>query len=146
MKDKKHKPSILLSIFRRKGGEGKLTRIINNENRPDFLHQLTFLQIDEQPLLCFKQDESNWLLITDDRIMEEKNGARLFIPYRELVEVSIALHEEHKNGVKDIRDFTCFVLRDIHGRNHIIKLEKGEPYKGIFQLLHYVVYQLFWEC
>ncbi|MET3879103.1 hypothetical protein [Chitinophaga sp. OAE865] len=139
MKYKKYEPSILLSIFRRKGGEGSMTKIISDENKTDFIHQLTFLQTDEQPLLCFKQDESNWLLITGDRIIEEKNGVTLFIHYSELVKVNIALHEEYKDGIKSVKDFTRLVLIDIHDRNHIVKLEKGEHYKGIFQLLHHVV-------
>ncbi len=115
-----------------------MTKIINNENSPDFHHQFTFLKTGEQPLLCFKQDESNWLLVTGDRIIEEKNGATLFIPYRELIEVGIALYEEYKDGVIDKTAFTRLVLKDTNGKSYIIKSEKGEAYKGIYQMLHHV--------
>ncbi len=116
-----------------------MTKIISDDNKSDFLHQQTFLQKDEQPLLCFKQNESTWLLITTGRIIEERNGATLLIPYSDLVKVDIALYEEYKDGIMNTMDFTRLILIDIHGRNHIIKLEKGEPYKGIFQILHYVI-------
>jgi len=115
-----------------------MTKIIRNDNKFDFLPQLALLHNDEQPLLCFKQDELNWLLLTSDRVIEEREGTTLFISYSVLLEVSMALHEEHKDGVMNMADFTRLILKDTHGKSHIIKLEKGEPYIGIFQMLHYI--------
>ncbi|SKD09936.1 hypothetical protein SAMN05660461_5834 [Chitinophaga ginsengisegetis] len=138
MGNKKFKPSTLLAIFRRKGGEGAMTKIISDDNKSDFLHQVSFLREGEQPLVCFKQDELNWLLITSDRIIEMGQGVSLFIPYSELVEVRIALHEEFKDSVMSKTDFTRLLLKDNSGRNYVIESEKGEPYKGIYQMLHFI--------
>lgn len=131
--------SILLSIFKRKGGEGAMTKIINEDNKLNFINQIALLKAEEQPLLCFKQDELNWLLITNNRIIEEKEGIRLFIPYSELVEVKLAMQEEFKDRVTYKENFTRLLLKDNTGRKYIVKCEKGEPYQGIYQLLYYIV-------
>lgn len=64
------KASILLSIFKRKGGEGVLTKIITDENKADYLQQL--------------------------------------------------------------------MLLDQNGNRYLVSVEKGEPYNGIYQMLHYI--------
>lgn len=139
MEDIKNKSSILLSIFKRKGGEGVMTKIITDDNKLKFLNQIALLKAEEQPLLCFKQDELNWLLITNNRIIEEKGGVRLTIPYSELIEVSLAIQEEFKERIINKEDFTRLVLKDSSGRKYIVKSEKGEPYQGIYQILHHIV-------
>lgn len=139
MEDIKDKSSILLSIFKRKGGEGVMTKIITDDNKLKFLNQITLLKAEEQPLLCFKQDELNWLLITNIRIIEEKEGVRLTIPYSELIEVSLAMQEEFKDRIMNKEDFTRLVLKDSSGRKYIVKSEKGEPYQGIYQILHHII-------
>lgn len=138
MEETKNKSSLLLSIFKRKGGEGALTKIISDDNKLNFLNQIAFLKTEEQPLLCFKQDELNWLLITNNRIVEEKGGVRLVIPYSELVEVSLAMQEEFKDRVMNKEDFTRLILKDSTGRKYIVKSEKGKPYEGIYQILHHI--------
>lgn len=138
MKDVKDKSSVILSIFRRKGGEGVHTKIIDNENKSFFLNQIALLTGNENALLCFKQDDSNWLLVTSARIVQERDGVRLSIPYSELLEVNLALQEEFENGVRSKCDFTQLALKCSNGNKYIIRLEKGEPYQGIYQFLHYL--------
>jgi len=138
MKEMKDKSSVILSIFRRKGGEGIQTKIIHNENKSYFSNQIAILKENENALLCFKQDDSNWLLITNTRIVQERDRVRLSIPYSELLEVNPALQNEFQNGVMSKSDFTKLNLKCSDGNKYIIELEKGEPYQGIYQLLHYV--------
>ncbi|RFS19983.1 hypothetical protein DVR12_19855 [Chitinophaga silvatica] len=139
MGETKNKSSVLLSIFKRKGGEGPMTKIISDDNKQSFLNQISLLIVEEQPLICFKRDESNWLLITNTRIIEEKEGIRLAIPYCELVEVNLAMQEEFRDKVMNKKDFTRLVLKDTSGRSYIVRMEKGEPYQGIYQMLHHIV-------
>lgn len=138
MEEIKNKSSVLLSIFKRKGGEGVLTKIINNNNKSDFLNQVVSLRGNEEPLLCFKQDELNWLLLTSNRVLEEKEGVRLSIAFSELVEVNLAMQEEFKDQIMKKEDFTRLVLKDSNGREYIIKSERGKPYQGIYQVLHHI--------
>lgn len=131
--------SILLSIFKRKGGEGVMTKIISDDNEQNYSNQISLLKTDEQPIICFKQDESNWLLITNSRIIEEKEGERLIIPYSELIEVGFAIQEEFKDRITNKRDFTLLALKDSSDKRYILRMEKGEPFQGIYQILHHII-------
>ncbi len=101
MNDTKNKSSIWLSIFKRKGGEGLFTRIITDQNRSCFLDQLSLIEENEKPLLCYWQDDSNWLLISNKRILQEKAGSRLYLHLHlsDLKRVDFALREELQNNV-----------------------------------------------
>lgn len=61
----KYKSSILLSIFKRKGGEGVLTKIVNINNKFNYLA----LDEGEQALILYDQNGENWLLLTDNCII-----------------------------------------------------------------------------
>ncbi|NLR77346.1 hypothetical protein [Chitinophaga eiseniae] len=132
------KASILLSIFKRKGGEGLLTKIITDENKADYLQQLTLLEMNEKPLLCFKENELNWLLLTNERVLTAQAGVKIIIPFSELIRIDLALHEEARNGVANLKYFTRLALLDQNGNRYLVSVEKGDPYKGIYQMLHYV--------
>jgi hypothetical protein len=135
----KNKSSVLLSIFKRKGGEGVATKIISDDNKQNFLKQITSLEEKDKPLICFKQDDSNWLLLTNIEIIEMKDELRLVIPYSELIEVSLAIQEEFKDKVKNKEHFTRLVLKDNSNKKYVIKIEKGDPFQGIYQMLHHIV-------
>lgn len=129
----------LLSIFKRKGGEGVMTKIISDDNKPDFLNQMSSLEAEEQPLLCFKLGELNWLLLTSNRIIEEREGVRFEMLYSELIAVSPAIQEEFKDRVVNKEGFTRLVLKDSSDKRYIIRTEKGKPFQGIYQILHHIV-------
>jgi hypothetical protein len=131
--------SVLLSIFRRKGGEGLFTKVINDNNKSAYYNQLILLEDSEVPLLCYKQNELNWLILTTERILKENEGASLSISFKELIDVKFASSIEYKDGNTRIDDFTRLILTTENGTDSIIEIEKGKPYQGIFQVLHYLV-------
>ena len=139
MESTKDKSSILISIFKRKGGEGVATKIINDDNKQNFSDQISSLETKDSPLLCFKQDESNWLLLTNNQIIEERDGVRLVMPYSELIEVTPAKEEELKDKILDKHNFTRLALTDRSDRRYVIRTEKGLPFQGIYQMLHHIV-------
>jgi hypothetical protein len=138
MENTKYKSSVLLAIFRRKGEEGLLTKIITAENKPDYFKQMILLKEDENALLCFKEDDLNWLLLTDNRILKEETGSKLSIPFSGLTEVNPALKEEYEAGVMNKSCFTRLELIDLSGKKDVIKVEKGKPYQGVFQILDHI--------
>lgn len=97
------------------------------------------LEQDEKSLLCFKEDEINRLLLTNKRLVEKQAGIKISIPFSELVEASLAIQEELKNGILNKQDFTQLTLRDRKKNKYIIKVEKGKPYQGVYQVLHHLV-------
>ena len=135
-----YQSSILLSIFTWKGDEGLQTKITNNYNKSDYHEQAALLSVNEEPLICYKQDELNWLLITSDRILSRMDSVDFSLPYSSLVEVTPAMRYEFKNRAQGLRDFTQLSVKDIKGEGHVILCEKGEPYQRIYQLLSHVTY------
>lgn len=131
-------PSILFSIFKRQGGEGNLTKIINEENRADYFDQLLYLEQDESAIICYRKDEMNWLLLTTRRIINKFGKSDIIIPYLELAHVGIAIQEEFKDNIKNKDEFSRIEVKDINGKKTILQLERGKPFQGIYQILHHL--------
>jgi len=139
MNDTKDKSSIWISIFKRKGGEGLFTKIITDQNRSRFPDQLSHLGEGEKPLLCYRQDDSNWLLISNKRILQERSGSKLSLSFADLRRVGFAFREELHNNILSKSEYTRIAVTDNSGKTYILQIEKGEPFKGVFQMLHYIV-------
>lgn len=133
------KSSIILSIFKRKGGEGVLTKLIEENNRLVYCSQEVQLSSEEEALIVFNQDEASWLLLTNNRIIEKKEGIVISIYYSDLIEVTPAIQKEFKNRIIDKQDFTLLSLKDKNNKNYVLRVEKGKPYQGIYQVLHHII-------
>ncbi|QIK54261.1 hypothetical protein G7051_07880 [Dysgonomonas sp. HDW5B] len=131
----KYKSSILLSIFRRKGGEGALTKIINSNNKFNY----SVLEEEEQALILYEHDRENWLLLTNNRILEKKEKRLLSIYYCNLLTVRPAIEYEFRLGVMNKEEFTYLYVENYKYDGYILKVEQGQPYQGIYQVLHYIM-------
>lgn len=134
----KNNSSILLSIFKRKGGEGCLTKIVNDNNKKDYKAQLTQLINNEEALVLYKQDELNWLLLTNVRVIQENEGALFSLDYSKLLQVNIALQEEFDERILNKQEFTLLWIKDNNNEKYLIKIERGAPFQGVYQILHYI--------
>lgn len=135
------KSYVLLAIFRRKGGEGLFTKIMNEGNKFQYVNQLSNLSEDEEALICYKKNEHNWLLLTTNRIIAEYDDVKLSLLLSDLREVSPDLKGEAINWIINREGFTRLLLKDFNGKDTIITLETGKPFQGMFQLLHYIASQ-----
>ncbi|WP_089785906.1 hypothetical protein [Chitinophaga sp. YR573] len=54
------KSHVILKVFNNMGSEGKLTKIITEENEANYAAQLKGLPQDEIGLIIYKKDECNW--------------------------------------------------------------------------------------
>jgi hypothetical protein len=138
MQSNKNSGSILLSIFLRKGGEGTLTKIITDENKIEYLNQLRLLEENENALLCFKENERNWLVFTNKRIFGEQGDVKLSIPFSNLESVNLAMADEFNDKVYNKTDFTRLLLKEKNGNQYLVKIEKGRPFQGVYQMLYYL--------
>ncbi len=138
MKNQKINASILISIFKRKGGEGEFTKLISSVNKFDYEPLMSSLFVNELPLIAFKKNNHDLTLISDQRVIVLKNDLVLSIDYKKMTDVSLALVEEFRQGVISKLEFTRIVIVTDNKKEHIIQLEKGPPLQGIYQLLNYV--------
>lgn len=127
--------SVLLSVFKRKGGEGVFTRIITPENLNNFIEPLSLIGKDERPLICYKKDKMEWLLLTDTRILQQNENLQIILPYSEIEHVRIALKEHADEHRKNHELFSLIEVKNVKGEKFIIRTEPGEPFRGIYQVL-----------
>ncbi len=135
---KKLKSSILLSIFRRKGGEGLYTEVITDKNKFKYALILSSLKDDEEGLIIYFKNELNWFLLSNQRIVITQQVITTVISNDDIVEVSLDLAGQAEDRIINKAEFTRLIVSDIRNRKHKIQLEKGDPYWGIFQVLSFI--------
>lgn len=134
----KDNSSILISIFKRKGGEGECTKILNDSNSENYKQLLIELETNEKELILHYKNKLNWLLLTNKHIWFCKSGLKSKIMNEDIMNVSPALKEEFKDKIMSKNKFTRLNLTDKYLKNHILILEKGQPYEGVYQVLHFL--------
>lgn len=129
--------SVILAVFKRKGGEGEFTKIITEENRNNFDEQLSLIEKGERPLICYKQGEFDWLLLTDKKIMYKEGDVRVIIPHSAIVHVGMAIEEERKANTKNSALFTMLELYTVSGEKFILKTEVGKSYLAMLYAIRF---------
>ncbi len=96
------------------------------------------MQDDEIELILCYLNSSNWVFLTNKRLYYKKNSIIKVIDNNNIKKVCLALDIEFKDGVRDKKEFTRLLLQDEEGQNHLLVLEKGEPFEGFYQVLHFL--------
>ena len=131
------KSSILISIFKRKGDEGQYTKIVQGNTKLNNIIPLS-LGIDEIGLLLYYKSEDEWFLLSNKKIRSNYRGKTLELDVEDLQAVNIAMQEEFSNGIRDKKHFNKLRITDKRNNSSILHLEKGLPYEGIYQVLHFL--------
>ena len=132
------KSSILVSIFKRKGGEGIYTRILDETNRSNYKNALKHLDKDEKALIiCFKGDE-DWQLLSNKRLINNQANRSFSLLNSNIKAVKFSLVEEAKLNVSDKNDFSHIEIIDKQNKKHLLIVETGKPFQGFFQTLHFL--------
>lgn len=132
----KFKSSILLAIFKRKGGEGIFTKVINNITKYPCDSEL---EEGEEGIVYFYKDDDNWFLLTNQRIINNRNNTYYSIFLSDLSSVTLDLQRGYRDGVKEKQNFTLLSLEDNQKKKYLFEVEQGTPYFGIYQILSYIV-------
>jgi hypothetical protein len=134
----KYKLSLLISKFNRYGGEGIFTKIIADSNITQYVDLVQHLEEDELPLIVSRFSNSDWILLTDKRLLIMIKDKMNVILHENLTKADSALRAEYDNGVKSKLDFTKILLKDVNNTEITITAEKGLPYQGLLQVLHFI--------
>ncbi|MCT4581763.1 MAG: hypothetical protein N4A35_10125 [Flavobacteriales bacterium] len=128
--------SVLSSIFKRKGAEGDYTKIINSNTETQNLK--IDLNSNEKAEVLFLKEKS-FLLITDKRVLYNDHIHNMVeFSHESILKVKIALEEEYKIGNMNTDNFTKIKIIDNKEYDYIVEIEKGKPYNGIYQVLHFI--------
>ncbi len=134
-----NKSSIYISIFKRKGGEGLKTKIINDSNKKQYENLFLGLEKNETPLIVFFENMQNWFLLTDLRILFCNEGVSSNLINTDIIEVQPALQEEFRDKIIDKEKFTRLKLKTKNNEFFTCKIEQGSSYNGLYQTLHFIM-------
>ncbi len=141
MTDKMYDSAIILSIFKRKGGEGFYTNIVKNGDYSILTHPELFdcLEKDEELLIVFCENKSNWLFLTNRRVVSFQRGDFISLCYSDIANVEINLLKEFENS--NLRKDAFANLKVYDNKDNIYNLifEVGKPFQGFYQVLHFIV-------
>ena len=135
---KEIRASILTSLFKRKGGEGIYTKIIKSTNIEYEIISDNLLE-GEKGIIIYYKSEREWFWLSCKRIRYKLNANAFEIFIKDIKKVSPAIDVEFKNRVLNKNDFSVLKIVDSYGNIHYLKLESGLPYRGIYQVLSYLV-------
>lgn len=133
--EKKISLSVLRAIFIRKGSIGEKTILIAEASQDLLDNQYNILNVDETAIICYTYSETDWVLLTDSRLIMASNGNLDAIDYVNIKIVSLT----HFGILSKRKDITSQVfIEDNQGKKFSINIETGRPLFGIYQVLSYI--------
>ena len=132
---------VMSSIFVRKGPETERTKLFDNltEDIQAKLLESISLRSDELAVIAYLQEDSDWLLITTERILCRQSSRICSIDLDRLKDVTVALVEDAAKGARGKDDLTFLKIVLKAGEEQIIETESGKPYFGIWNMLNFFV-------
>lgn len=133
---------LLISIFKRKGGEGKNTFLFDNissNNQELISSTLKDIEENEYGVLVYLVDENNHFIITTKRIIEKNNGIIISLNHSELKLADISLLKQYKIGAKSKKGFEIITLK-FTNNEHDLMVEPDNPYWGLLNVLRYLAF------
>ena len=133
---------ILVSIFKRKGGEGEQTFLFDNlstDNKDLISNTLSEVGDNEYVVLVYLENVDNHFIITTDRIIEKKDGENLYFSYADLNLASTNMAAEYKLGTRSKKDFKVITLK-FNNTEYNLMVESDNPYWGLLNVLRYLAF------
>jgi hypothetical protein len=133
----KNMSSIIVSVFKRNGGEGEFTKVVKQNS--DYPMLDNYLHAGEKALIIYYIDEFNFTLLTDNRVIAVNENRAVEILYVNLDRVTYPIFAKQRpdTEISPFR-FTKVLLFDLQKNEHLIAVEKGKPWQGFFQALHFI--------
>lgn len=128
------------SIFRRRGGEGRLTSLY--ENLPEFEQRtlerkITFAD-GERPAIAYFESENCWCLLTNYRLVWNDMISQNEVGIMELRRVTHDMHISVQRGQLDRSLWRDLNVETTDGRTLTLQMEPGKPFIGMWSVLHWL--------
>jgi hypothetical protein len=133
----KARKSVLASIFRRKKGNGKRTRLFEelDANAQSILVSASNLVEDELPVVGSFSNSDNWFFLTTKRIIWRVNGDRRELLTRTIVGVRLDDDAIKQNGAQVKATLQRLNVETTDHHAYSVIVEEGSPYFAILQVL-----------
>lgn len=128
--------STLAAIFKRKGCDGRYTRLFENlepSQREALLAQVP-LRDGELPVIGSPESRAKWLIVTTQRIVWHMDDKTQTLSVRDVRHVKADLHKMVARGInmQKLRELQIETLS--HGEC-VIEVEEGAPLMGVWNAL-----------
>ncbi len=128
------------SVFRRKGGEGRLTMFY--ENLPAFeqrsLENKVRFSEGEKPVVAYFESEGSWCLLTNYRLVWQDLVSQHEVGIMELRRVTHDMHVSVQRGELDRSLWRDLNIETTDGRRLTLQVEPGKPFIGLWGALHWL--------
>lgn len=132
MTDDTTRLNVWTSIFKRKGGNGRFTKLF--EEFDDALKSQLLgsvrMREDELPILAFIEDVHRWLLLTTQRVCWRADGEVQKLPTLAIVDV-----KPIDFGTVQKAEMNKLMVKTADGGQFVLEVEQGAPFLGIWNVL-----------
>lgn len=128
--------STLSAVFKRKGCDGRYTRLFENLDSPqkEALLKQVHLAETELPVIGSAEREDQWLLLTTARIIWRSGDKTESLNVKDIRDTVADLRKLVATGRRKDKMRELQVLT-MNGEQRIIELEEGAPLMGVWNVL-----------
>jgi hypothetical protein len=128
--------STLTAIFKRKGQDGRYTRLFENlepSQRESLLKEIS-LHVGELPVIGSAESHDTWLIVTTDRIVWRLKGKTQTLSVDDVWHVKADLPKMVATGVRkhQLRELQ---VETVAHEQRTIEVEEGAPLMGVWNAL-----------
>jgi hypothetical protein len=128
--------STLTSIFKRKGQDGRYTRLFENLGPPEreALLKEVSLHAGELPVIGSTESQDTWLIVTTDRIVWRLKGKTQTLSVEDVWHVKADFPKMVDTGVRkhQLRELQ---IETVDHEQRTIEIEEGAPLMGVWNAL-----------
>lgn len=128
------------SIFSRKGGEGRLTKLY--ANLPEFeqraLEKKVKFAEGEKPAIAYFESDGCWCLLTNYRVVWQDLISQHEVGIMELRRVYHDMHVSVQRGQLDRSLWRDLNIETTDNRKLTLQMEPGKPFIGFWSVLHWL--------
>ncbi len=130
----------IASVFRRKGGEGRMIRLYQNLGRheQDLLSREVRFGGGEIPVVAYYESDAVWCLLTTERLVRRSQSDSYEVAIMELGRVTHDMHRSVQRGELDRRLWRDLNIATTDGRLLKLELEPGAGFLGFWSVLQWL--------
>jgi hypothetical protein len=131
--------SVLLSIFRRKGGPGPNTLPFDGfpTHIQHHLMSQSSLLAGEEPVLASFRDPSEWVLVTTQRLVWSSKAGVMRIALLAIEDVTVDLKANAEMGARTKKDLSQLIVKTAGRETHRLTIEPGPSFFAVWNVLKY---------
>lgn len=133
----KMEKEMILSIFRRKGGEGTYTKIVSDKIKNRAFSHIN-IDIDGEPIIYSENNGVISYILTNKYIIYTMDNIR--IPLSNIKSISLDRQKEMRELKIGVNQFR-FLKIDTDDQNYYLEVETGPSFSGIWNALRYIARQ-----